>query len=125
MVMFQIPSYRDSLIWRKSMDLAIAVNHTVRKFPQREREQKGLYSQLLQSSVRVSLRIAESRAPLMDSEKDILLRARFHLSETEFLLDVSYHLGYIAESERGRLVENCQEIRELIHHEMNQVPNIR
>ncbi len=120
--MYQLPDYRDALIWRKSMDLAIAVNHSVRHFPERERGPKGLYSQLLQASVRISLRIAESSMPLLESERDILLRARYHISETEFLLDVSMHLGYIQKEERIRLNEHCLEVRELVNRYLHSAP---
>ena len=113
--MYSLSSFRESLIWRKSMDLIIAVNHTVRDFPKKERSQKGLHAQLLQSSVRILLRISESRNPLLDSEHDILLRARYHLSETEFLLDVSHFMGYIDYWERQRLHEYCFDVRKHIN----------
>lgn len=97
------------------MDLAIAVNHSIREFPEQERHHQGLCDQLLQAAIRVSSRIAESHEPLTDSPVDMLLRARFHLSETEFLLDVALHLGYLTSQERLRLQESSVEIRTLIN----------
>jgi four helix bundle protein len=116
--MYPFTNSKQELLWRKAMDLAIAVNHCVRNFPQHEREKKGLYSQLLQTSIRITFRIVESQTPILDSERDILLRARYHLSETEFLLDVSHIHGYIDKSDRLRLNENCQELRSLINKEI-------
>jgi four helix bundle protein len=113
--MFLPANYKQTPVWKKSMDLAIAVNHTIRKFPDQEKHHQGLCDQLLQSAIRVTSRIAESHEPLTDSPIDMLLRARFHLSETEFLLDVSVHLGYIEPEERFRMHEFSAEIRQLLN----------
>lgn len=97
------------------MDLAITVNHTIRQFPDQEKFYQGLCDQLLQSAIRVTSRVAESHEPLTDSPVDMLLRARFHLSETEFLLDLSLHLGYVEPEERARMQNMCEEVRDLIN----------
>lgn len=97
------------------MDLAITVNHTIRKFPDQEKHYQGLCDQLLQSAIRVTSRLAESHEPLTDSPVDMMLRARFHLSETEFLLDLAMHLGYIETEERARIQCDCLELRDLIN----------
>lgn len=113
--MFLPANYKQTPVWKKSMDLAIAVNHSIRKFPDQEKHNQGLCDQLLQAAIRVTSRIAESHEPLTDSPIDMLLRARFHLSETEFLLDVSVHLGYLDPEERNRMEESTTEIRQLIN----------
>ena len=107
-------NFKCSPIWKRSMDLAIAINHSIRTFPIQEKHHQGLCDQLLQASIRVTSRIAEAHQPLTDSPVDMFLRARFHLSETEFLLDVSRYLNYINDDERRRLQDVCQEIRDLL-----------
>ncbi|MEX1187944.1 MAG: four helix bundle protein [Bacteroidia bacterium] len=108
-------NFKKSPVWKKAMDLAIAINHSIRNFPPQEKHHQGLCDQLLQASIRVTSRIAESHQPLTDSPVDMLLRARFHLSETEFLLDVAYYLGYIQEDERVRLHIGASDIREMLN----------
>jgi four helix bundle protein len=108
-------NYKQSPVWKKAMDLAINVNHTIRKFPEQEKHFQGLCDQLLQSAIRVTSRLAESHEPLTDSPVDMLLRARVHLSETEFLLDLAMYLGYIEPEERVRIQSNCLELRDLIN----------
>jgi len=108
-------NFKKSPVWKKAMDLAIAINHSIRSFPPQEKHHQGLADQLLQASIRVTSRIAESHQPLTDSPADMLLRARFHLSETEFLLDVAYYLGYMHEDERIRLHETTVQIREMLN----------
>jgi four helix bundle protein len=108
-------NYKQSPVWKKAMDLAITVNHTIRKFPDQEKHYQGLCDQLLQSAIRVTSRLAESHEPLTDSPVDMMLRARFHLSETEFLLDLAMHLGYIETEERARIQCDCLELRDLIN----------
>jgi four helix bundle protein len=118
--MNKLIKHKESDVWRKSVDYVIAINHIVRNFPQKEREEKGMYCQLLQAVVRITLRIVESRVPLLESELDLLIRARYHLSETEFLLDVAYHFAYIDIDERMRLNQAGKELRTLINEAIYQ-----
>jgi len=108
-------NYKHAPVWRKSMDLAIAVNHVVRAFPENEKEFQGLSCQLLQAAIRIPSRIAESRQSFSYQPEEMLQMARFHLSETEFLLEVSLHLGYIPEIDWIRLADSMRDIRELIN----------
>jgi four helix bundle protein len=116
-------NYKHSPVWKKAMDLAISINHSIRTFPEQERHFQGLCDQLLQSAIRVTSRIAESHEPLSDSPVDLLLRARFNLSETEFLLDLSLYLGYIEPEERARMQEISEDIRSLINQLLQRTVN--
>ena len=108
-------NYKHAPVWRKSMDLAIAVNHIVRGFPDNEKEFQGLSCQLLQAAIRIPSRIAESRQCFSYQPEEMLQMARYHLSETEFLLEVSLHLGYLPEIDWLRLADSMRDIRELIN----------
>ena len=108
-------NYKDAYIWRKAMDLAIAINSTVRDFPDSEKQQQGLSCQLIQAAIRIPSRVAESFEPMLHNPVEMLQMARFHLSETEFLLDISAQLGFIRQSDQLRLQEVCTELRELIN----------
>jgi len=110
-----LSSYKDAVIWRKSMDLAISVNSVVRDFPEKEKEYQGLSCQLMQAAIRIPSRVAESYEPMLHNPDEMLQMARFHLSETEFLLDISSQLGFIQEANRIRLQECCLEIRDMIN----------
>jgi four helix bundle protein len=108
-------TYKDAFIWRKSMDLAIAINSTVRHFPDSEKQYQGLSCQLIQAAIRIPSRIAESFEPMLHNPCEMLQMARFHLSETEFLLDISAQLGFIQQGSQERLQELCSELRVLIN----------
>ncbi len=102
-------------IWRKSLDLAIAVNHVIRNFPEQEKQYQGLKNQLMQAAISIPARIAESQFPLSEEQMHAMKNARFNITELDFLLDVSLYLGYLDETERKRLYENCEELRGLIN----------
>jgi len=55
-----ISSYRDLVVWKKSIDLSIIVYEITEKFPTSERY--GLVSQMRRSAVSIPSNIAEGRA---------------------------------------------------------------
>jgi four helix bundle protein len=114
-------NYKEAFIWRKSMDLAIAINSTVRDFPDSEKQYRGLSCQLLQAAIRIPSRVAESFEPMLHNPGEMLQMARFHLSETEFLLDISAQLGFVQQDNQFRLQEVCLELREQINRMIRRV----
>ena len=69
----------------------------------------------MQAAISIPARIAESQFPLSEEQMHAMKNARFNITELDFLLDVSLYLGYLDETERKRLYENCEELRGLIN----------
>jgi four helix bundle protein len=107
--------FKESRLWQRAIDLAIAVNHVMRAFPEKERRQDSLCSQLLEAAVSVPTRIAESYEPFMRAPDELLQQARYHLTETELLLDLARYRGYMSHSERQRMAAAGEELRELLN----------
>lgn len=105
-------------VWRRSMDLAIAVNRVMRAFPEKERNFGGLCTQLLEAVIRIPSRVAESHEPYFRDPVELLQQAHFHLTETQSLLELSGCLGYLSGSEQARLNESCREVKELIEQQI-------
>lgn len=55
-----IRSYKDLLVWQRSTELAVAIYHLTRQFPDSERF--GLVSQMQRACVSISSNIAEGRS---------------------------------------------------------------
>lgn len=112
-------AFKNSLTWNRAVDLSISIHRIVCRFPsvalQRD---EMLRARLLNAAVKVSDGIADSYDTLKYTPSEMLRMARYHLSETEFLLDCSLHMGYVEEQEYGRLAEEMRTLRGLINREM-------
>lgn len=117
-------NYKKTISWKRSIDLAISVNQIIRSFPSSEKTEKGISSKLLQSALRVPNRIAESHGPGTDMRFDMLMLARYHLSETEFLLEFAHLVGYLSKNEHERLQSDVNHVRMLINRKISRFDEI-
>ena len=107
-----VKSYRDLLVWQKSMDFAEHVYRELRKFPQEERY--ALCDQLRRAVVSIPSNIAEGRG--RDTSRDFahfLTLARGSLNEVATQLELATRLGYM-KSGTG-LYEETEEIRKMLN----------
>lgn len=90
-----IKSYRDLLVWQKSMDLAVAVYRLTAGFPSSERF--GLVSQIQRAAASIPSNIAEghSRDTRGDYRRGISI-AKGSVGELETRLELSRRLGYLS-----------------------------
>ena len=90
-------TYRDLVVWQKSMDLVISIYQLCRHFPDSERF--GLTSQLQRAAVSIPSNIAEGYGRLNPGDyARFLITARGSLMEVETQLQIALHLGYIEDS---------------------------
>ncbi|HYF62447.1 MAG TPA: four helix bundle protein [Herpetosiphonaceae bacterium] len=90
-------TYRDLVVWQKSMDLVMAVYQLCRHFPDSERF--GLTSQMPRADVSIPSNIAEGYGRLNPGDyARFLITARGSLMEVETQLQIALHLGYIQDS---------------------------
>jgi four helix bundle protein len=95
--MSEIQSYRDLDVWKKSMDLTVAVYDVTSRFPQSE--SFGLASQLRRAVVSIPSNIAEGAS--RNSTKELvqfLNISNGSLSEVETQLEIALRLNFISEN---------------------------
>jgi four helix bundle protein len=97
-IMDKILSYRDLLIWKKSMELIVDIYKVSAKFP--KEEIYGLTSQIRRASISVPSNIAEGYGRRSTGDyKRFLNIALGSLFEFQTQLEVSKRLNYLEENE--------------------------
>ncbi len=87
-----IQSFRDSIAWKKSMELSVGVYNATRSFP--KEEMFGLTSQLRRASVSIASNIAEGQGRMTSGEfAHFLGMARGSALEVETQLELAKMLG--------------------------------
>jgi four helix bundle protein len=107
-------TYEDLLAWQKAMDLVIAVYRATRAFP--KEELYGLTSQLRRAAVSIPSNIAEGKGRFSDKELlQFLSTSRGSVYEVQTQLALAYRLGYINDSDNGRLAEQAASVGQLLN----------
>ena len=109
----EIKSFRDLIVWQKSMDLVEAVYVIVREFPSEERY--ALSSQVRRASVSVPSNIAEGygRRSTVDYIRFLQI-ALGSLYELETQLDLAVRLGFSKSDIMKEALELCTEIEKML-----------
>lgn len=122
-----IKSYKDLIIWQKSIDLAVEVYQLSSKFP--KEEVYGLTSQIRRAATSISLNIAEGYG--RNTTKNYinsLYIAQGSLQELESALLLSTRLNFITEQEcekaNSLILEELKMFNSLIHQLENKINNI-
>jgi four helix bundle protein len=106
-------NYKDLIVWKKSIDLAVSVYKTTRTFP--KSEQFGLTSQLQRAATSIAANIAEGAGRNSDKEfVHFLSIALGSLYETETDLIVAQLIGYISIDLMNELSLTIAEIDRMI-----------
>ena len=111
----EIRSYRDLIVWQKSIELVKICYQLTETFPQREIY--GLSQQLRRASVSVPSNIAEGNG--RESKKDyihFLNISRGSLKETETQLIIAETLGFIKSNELETVLDKTGEIGFLLNN---------
>ncbi len=109
----KINTYRNLIVWQKSVALVTAIYTLTKSFPQEEKF--GIVSQLNRASVSIPSNIAEGWG--RESSKNYLqfLRiSRGSLMETETLLEISKNLKYINETDFKIISDNIEEVSKIL-----------
>src|SRR5271167_4356127 len=110
----KISSYKDLVVWKKSMALVTEVYAATARFPREE--SFGLTSQLRRSAVSVPSNIAEGQGRATKGEfVQFLAHARGSLFELETQVLIAGELGYLPSECQGRLGEKVQEIARILN----------
>jgi len=110
----RVQSYRDLIVWQKSIELVLEIYRATRGFP--KTETYGLVSQLRRAAVSVPSNIAEGHARLSTGEfKQFLGHARGSLMEIETQILISRKLGYIDSVQSTILFNRAAEIGKVLN----------
>jgi len=107
-------SYKELMVWQKSMKLVTDVYQSTESFP--KSEVFGLTSQLKRSIVSIPSNIAEGQG--RDSTKEFL----YHLSvaygslmESETQIQIAVNLSFIDKNGADHLFEQCSEVGRMLN----------
>ena len=120
--MTAIQSYRDLEVWKRAMDLAVAVYETSRGFPTDERF--GLTSQVRRSAASVAANIAEGYGrQSRQSYVHFLKIAQGSLKETETHLILASRVGMIDTTVLGTRLDESEEIGRMLRSLITKLEN--
>jgi len=106
-------SYRDLIVWQKSIDLTGKIYSCTRQFP--KEEIYGIVSQMRRAAVSIASNIAEGQGRGATAEfHRFLTISKGSLYELETQLIVSNKVGYLSEETLNDLLNNCDEISRLL-----------
>ncbi|MDD5326663.1 MAG: four helix bundle protein [Phycisphaerae bacterium] len=115
-------TYRDLLVWQKSMVLVTDAYKGTRSFP--KDEIYGLASQMRRSAVSIPSNIAEGYGRNSRSDYVRFMRiAMGSLYELQTQLDISLNLGYITRDCHEELFESSREIERMLSSLMRKLEN--
>ena len=112
--MTSLSSYRELIVWQKSMDLAVRIYSLTRQFPVDERY--GITSQMRRAACSIPANIAEGQARRTTGEfLQSLGVARGSLAELETFLTLSERLALMRSETCENLSNDCAEISKMLN----------
>lgn len=107
-------SYKDLLVWQKSIDLSVAVYHICSGFP--KSELYGLANQMKRAAISVPSNIAEGQARQHLREfLQFLSIAKGSLAELDSQRIVGERLGFVSPENSRHLDSSIVEIRKMLY----------
>ncbi|MDI9863791.1 four helix bundle protein [Flectobacillus sp. DC10W] len=111
--MTQIKSFRDLLVWQKSMSLVTSIYQLTRDFP--HSEMFGLTSQLRRASISIPSNIAEGYG--RNTSKDYLRYLQIALGslyEIQTQLEIASNLHFLEIFDFNKMISLCLEIERML-----------
>jgi four helix bundle protein len=109
-----VRSYKDLIVWQKSVDLCVIVYKVTEKFP--KSEAYGLTSQIRRACVAIPSNIAEGQMRGHKPEYIQFLRIAYGSGgELETQLLVALKVGYLSQEEFMKLDDLLQEILRMLN----------
>lgn len=112
--MEKLKTYRELIVWQKSIALSKMIYVFTQQFP--KEEMYGLISQMRRASVSIACNIAEGQARNNTGEfKQFLSISKGSLAELETLIILSKEMNFLIEKDYQNLLINCTEINKLMN----------
>ncbi|MCF7979452.1 MAG: four helix bundle protein [Chromatiaceae bacterium] len=110
----RVRSYRDLIVWQKSMDLVERVYRMTKTFPREEIY--GLSSQIQRAAVSIPSNIAEGQARKSTAEfLNFLSIAQGSRAEVETQTLIAQRLGYVSASQISEILSLLDEISRMLN----------
>lgn len=107
-------SYKELLVWQKSIQLVTDIYKLTKIFP--KEEAYSLVSQMHRAAISIPSNIAEGHDRNSDKEfSQFLCIARGSLAELETQVIISENLGYIKQEQKIHILNKCYEIGKMIN----------
>jgi four helix bundle protein len=111
--MAQIKTYKDLIVWQKSMLLVTEIYKISKYFP--KDETYGLVSQMRRCAISIPSNIAEGYGRKSTSDYVRFLRvAAGSLYELQTQMEISLNLGYLKSNKFDKLYESGREIERML-----------
>jgi four helix bundle protein len=111
-------SYKELRVWKRSIDLALAVYRHTENFP--KHELYGLTSQLRRAAVSLPSNIAEGKGRSSDKELILFLHhSRGSLLEIETQLFIARELAYLEEPQAKDLLAEVESVAKALNALIN------
>ena len=115
-------SYRDLIVWQKSMQLVTAIYQATEEFP--KGEQFGLTAQVRRAAVSIPSNIAEGFGRQLTGDFGRFLTvARGSLYELQTQMEIAMNLRYLTEEVVGKLSTQASEIERMLNKLISTVRN--
>lgn len=112
--MAEIKSYKDLIVWQKSIDLVKEIYLSTKPFPREE--QYGLTNQMRRCAVSISSNIAEGYGRNATGDyKRFLQIAVGSLYELQTQIEISFRLKYLEEAVFISVIALCTEIDKMLY----------
>lgn len=116
-----VRSYKDLIVWQRSIELVKLVYQIVHRFP--KYETYGLSDQLRRSAVSIPSNIAEGQARQHPGEfRQFLHIALGSAAEVDTQMIIAHELGYISITELQNIENLISEIQKMGHGILKQLP---
>jgi four helix bundle protein len=110
----KITSFKDLMVWQRSMDIVVQIYEHTRSFPREEIY--GLTSQIRRSAVSIPSNIAEGQSRGSDGNfRNHLDIALGSAAELETQLTIAIRIKYIQKAEHQKLVNELTEIVKMLY----------
>jgi four helix bundle protein len=118
-----IQSYRDLIVWKKSMSLVLDIYRSSNSFP--KTETYGLATHLRRAAVSIPSNIAEGQARLSTQEfKQSLGQARGSLMEAETYIILAGELVYLDADQSETLLARTAEVGKILNGLLNSLGRV-
>lgn len=110
----KLESYKDLIVWQKSMELVTAIYDITKSFP--KEEVYGLTSQMKRSAISISSNIAEgSRRSTKKDFRHFLITSFGSGAELETQIEISKRLGFIRSTDCAKVDSLLNEVMRMLN----------
>jgi four helix bundle protein len=118
----KITSYKELIVWQKSMNLATSIFNTTKSFP--KSEQYGLTNQIRRAVFSIPSNIAEGFCRGGRPEFRQFLQISFASgAELETELTIAKNINFLTDSDYNHLISRLEEIMKMLNKMISNIKN--